>query len=147
MVLYFPAVSPPRNPSGPFAEHAEECLFLSIIELPLQSIQHFGFVDQEFHRCNCPTLGFDSDTGKPHQPVGDLVLLVRRFEHLIVILAASKNRGRQCRESPLTEALRQSFLRDGSVRNSAYSGLTPRLVLVEVSRAAKYCTTQKNWWT
>jgi hypothetical protein len=63
MVPYFPAVSPPRNPSGPSRKHAEECLFLSIIELPLQSIQHFGFVDQEFHRCNCPTQGFDSDTG------------------------------------------------------------------------------------
>jgi hypothetical protein len=113
----FSGGKPASKSLGPFAEHAEECLFLSIIELPLQSIQHFGFVDQE--------LGFDSDTGKPHQPVGDLVLLVRRFEHLIVILAASKNRGRQCRESRLTEALRQSFLGDGSVRNSVCSGLTP----------------------
>jgi hypothetical protein len=52
-------------------------------------------------------------------------LLVRRFEYLIVILAASKNRGRQYRESRLAQALRQSFLGDGSVRNSACSGLTP----------------------
>jgi len=47
-----------------------------------------------------------ADACKPHQPVGDLGLLVRRFEHLIVILPASKNRGRQGRERRLTEALR-----------------------------------------
>ena len=70
MVLYFPAVSPPRNPSGPSRNMRRSAFSCRSLSCPFSRSQHFGFVDQEFHRCNCPTLGFDSDTGKPHQPVG-----------------------------------------------------------------------------
>jgi len=60
------------------------------------------------------TLRFDGDTRKPHQPVVISFCLFDAFERFIVIIAASKNRGRQSRERRLTVALRQSFLRNCS---------------------------------
>ena len=87
---------------------------LPCIELPFQTIQQLRFVDQEFHQRNGPTLRFDHDAGKPHQPAGDLIFLVRSFERFVITLAASKNRGRQRGERRLAEALRQSLFRDGS---------------------------------
>jgi hypothetical protein len=81
-----------------FAEHGQERLFLPCIKLSAQSVEQFRFVGQEFHERNREALRFNSDAGKPHEPAGDLILLVRCFERFVITLAPCKNRSRQCRE-------------------------------------------------
>jgi hypothetical protein len=60
ILLYFPAESPPRKPSGP-SRNAQKCLFLPRIEPAFQAVQQLCFVDQEFHEPNRPSLLFDGD--------------------------------------------------------------------------------------
>src|SRR2546430_5704416 len=81
---------------------------------PYTTLFRSRFVDQEFYQRDGPPLRFNGDVGKPHQPLRDLIFLVRRFERFVIILAPSKNCFRQRGERGLTEALRESFSRDST---------------------------------
>jgi len=111
MLLYFPAESPPRNPSGPSRNIRRSAFCCRALSCPFKRSSSFVL---SIKNSNGPTLRFDHDAGKPHQPAGDLIFLVRSFERFVITLAASKNRGRQRGERRLAEALRQSLFRDGS---------------------------------
>jgi len=95
--------------------------------LSFQPVEQLRFVHQEFHERNSPALRFDGDSGEPHQPTRDFVFFICRFERFVITLAARKNGRRQRCERRLTEALRQSFLSNGT--SNAHVAILERKLL------------------
>lgn len=79
-----------------FAQHAQECLLLPLIELTFQPVHQLCLVDQEFNQRDRTMLCLDSDSRKRRQPSRDLIFLIRDFERFVVTLAPGEDRGRQC---------------------------------------------------
>ena len=102
----------------PLAQHPQERLFLSAVELAVQAIEQFRLVDEKLDVRLRAALGFDGGCGEPGQPERDFVIFVGCFERIVVSLALEQYRRRQSRQRRMTERLGEGLLRNGAANAS-----------------------------
>src|SRR5579859_6421207 len=67
-----------------FLEHAQKRLFLSVVELTPQPLEHLCLIDQELNQSTGASLRLNRHTGKPSKPLCNLILLAGSFKSTVV---------------------------------------------------------------